>query len=173
MHPSLIINQSSSRPIETKRLDGILSALMWLMYLYMIREAFIDLYYIITESFEWMVAGHKLPHLLAIADLLHTLGFYVIIILANGAILITWALYNQFRFRGMDRRKNPKPVSVADLAGLYGLPAEDIANWQSSRILVMDHNPDGTLTRVISKVGGQILLPPPEEPAPIQPAVAW
>jgi hypothetical protein len=72
MHPSLIINQSSSRPIETKRLDGILSALMWLMYLYMIREAFIDLYYIITESFEWMVAGHKLPHLLAIADLLHT-----------------------------------------------------------------------------------------------------
>ncbi|MGA3306943.1 MAG: poly-beta-1,6-N-acetyl-D-glucosamine biosynthesis protein PgaD [Stellaceae bacterium] len=173
MHPSLIIDQSSTRPVETRRLDGILSALMWLVYLYMVREAFIDLYYIITESFEWIFAGYEQPHLLAISDLLHTLGFYVIIILANGAILITWALYNQYRFRGLDRRKNPKPVTVADLAGLYGLPAQDIENWQASRILVMDHDPDGALVRVISKDGGQILSPRPEEPALMQPAVPW
>ena len=66
-----------------------------------------------------------------------------------------------------------RTLSVADLAGLYGLPAQDIENWQASRILVMDHHPDGTLVRVISKDGGQILSPPPEEPALMQPAVPW
>jgi hypothetical protein len=49
-------------------------------------------------------------------------------------------------------------VDVADLAELYGLPAESIASWQQSRILVMHHGPDGTLGEVISKDPGQMSL---------------
>lgn len=49
-------------------------------------------------------------------------------------------------------------MSVADLALHYGRPAEDITNWQQSRILVITHAPDGTLDEVIAKAPGQVPL---------------
>jgi len=124
---------------------------MWLLYLFLIRQALIDFYYLITESFRWAFAGGALPDFPVLSGIHHTLQDYGVVILANGVILIVWALYNQIRFRGPDRRRTPKPVSVEDLAKLYQRPAEDIAAWQSSRILVMVHALDGTLVRVISK----------------------
>jgi biofilm PGA synthesis protein PgaD len=140
--------------------DWVLSALMWLLYLYLIREALIDVYDLADESVEWAFAGAEPPYLSAISHLLDTMQDYGIVVLANGAILIIWALYNQFRFRRPDRRGPGNPVSVADLAGLYGFPADEIADWQRSRILVMEHDPDGTLVGVISKDARQILSPP-------------
>ena len=130
---------------------------MWLLYLYMVRQAIIDLYYVITETFEWAFAADERPYLPTMSHLLRTLRGYGIVVLANSAILVIWALYNQIRFRGRERRRAGKPVSVADLAELYGFPAEDIAFWQGSRILIMQHDSDGNLVRVISKDGGQIL----------------
>jgi len=84
---------------------------------------------------------------------------YGIAVLANAAILIAWALYDQMRFRRRDRgggrRRSGDPVSVADLAALYGLRASDVEKWQESRTLIMQHDPDGTLTEVIAKKPGQ------------------
>jgi biofilm PGA synthesis protein PgaD len=122
---------------------------MWLLYLYFIREALIGIYGLLIESFAWAFAEAERPDLPTISAFVRTLEEEGVIILANGAILIAWALYNQVRFRGPDRRRTPTPTSVADLAELYGLPAEDVAAWQQSRILLMHHEPNGTLGEVI------------------------
>jgi biofilm PGA synthesis protein PgaD len=87
-----------------------------------------------------------------------TLRLYGVVVLANGAILIVWALYNQLRFRGQYRRVADRTVTVEDLAKLYRLPAADIARWQGSRILVMHHDADGTLANVTAKGIDQIRL---------------
>lgn len=160
---SLIIDKSSTRSAWARGRDWVLSALAWLLYLYVIREVFIDLYYITTQSFTWMFDGSGRPSVAAMARFFSTLRLYGVVVLANGVILIVWALYNQLRFRGQYRRVADRPVTVEDLATLYRLPAADIARWQGSRILVMHHDADGTLTNVAAKDLDQIRLQSPGE----------
>jgi biofilm PGA synthesis protein PgaD len=160
---SLIIDKSSTRSAWARGLDWVLSALAWLFYLYVIRDVFIDLYYITTQSFAWMFDGSGRPSVAAMERLFSTLRLYGVVVLANGTILIVWALYNQLRFRGQYRRVADRTVSVEDLATLYRLPAADIARWQSSRILVMHHDADGTLANVSVKDIDQMRLQSPKE----------
>ncbi len=143
---------------------------MWLLYLYFIREALIDLYYLAEDSLQWAFAGAERPELPTISRFLDTMENYGIVIVANGAALIAWALYNQIRFRGHDRHRIGEPVSAADLSDLYGIPAEVIATWQESRILIMQHDADGTLTMVIPKDPGK-LQPTGQQGPPV--ADAW
>ena len=152
--PSLIIDRSSTRPAWARGLDWVLSALVWLLYFYLIREALIDLYYMTSESFAWMFLGGAPPSVPEIARVFRTLWDYLIVALANAMILIAWARYNQYRFGGYHERFAGKAVRVEDLAALYRLPAADIARWQAARTLVMQHDADGTLVSVTAKDAG-------------------
>jgi poly-beta-1,6-N-acetyl-D-glucosamine biosynthesis protein PgaD len=51
----------------------------------------------------------------------------------------------------MHRRHTHEPVQASDLAKLYRLPRGDVERWQSSRILMMQHDTNGILTAVKSK----------------------
>jgi len=147
----MIIDNSRKRSAWSRRRDWLLSAAMWLLYLFLIRQALVDLYELARDLLQWRFWGADRPSLPAISRFLDILKDYGLVILANGAILILWALYNQVRFGGPELRVARPPVGVADLAELYGLPAEDIAVWQRSRILTMDHGPDGALVKVTAK----------------------
>jgi biofilm PGA synthesis protein PgaD len=153
---SLIIDKSSTRPRWARGLDWVLSALVWLIYLYMIREALIDLYLLANESFYWVFTRSHRPAVPEISRFLSTLRAYAIAVVVNGAILLAWAGYNQLRFRGRGRRSPVKPVDVDDLAALYHVPSQDIAQWQGSRILSMQHDADGNLVKVTSKEPAEV-----------------
>ncbi len=131
--------------------------MMWLVYLYFIREALFDIFELLSETVRWALADDERPSVPAISRFLETVRIYGIVIVGNGAALIIWALYNQLRFRGRDRHRPAKLVDPDALSELYGIPAHDIALWQKSRILVMHHDPDGTLVNVVTKDPGQIL----------------
>lgn len=149
MTTSLIIDNSAARPIWSRMLDLALSALMWLLYLYLIQTGLADLIGLVRDTYAWGFSGAARPDLPTLSRFGETLRAYGVVVLANAAILVAWALYNRIRFAGEDRRQAIKPVEVADLAAFYGLPAERIESWQKARILTMRHAPDGTLTGVI------------------------
>jgi poly-beta-1,6-N-acetyl-D-glucosamine biosynthesis protein PgaD len=144
------------RAAWTRQLDWALTGFLWLLYVYMIRQAFIDVYYLTIDAFDWGFGGNELASLPAMSGFLRTLRDYGIVVVVIGATLISWGLYNQIRFRGRDRRRHREQVGIADLAVLYALPAESISAWQGSRVLVMEHAPDGTLVSVTSKSGERI-----------------
>jgi biofilm PGA synthesis protein PgaD len=146
---SLIIDHSASRPVWARTLDLALSALMWLLYLYLIQTGFADLIGLVRDTYAWGFSGAERPDLPTLSRFGDTLHAYGVVIMANAAVLVAWALYNRLRFAGEDRRQAVMPVEVADLAALYGLPPERIESWQKARILTMRHAPDGTLTGVI------------------------
>ncbi len=149
MTSPLIIDGSAGRPAWARLLDLVLSALMWLLYIYLIQDGIAELIGLIRDTFAWGFSGAERPHLPTLSRFGGTLRTYGAVILANAALLVAWALYNRLRFAGTDRRQAVKPVEVADLAAFYGLPAAQIESWQKARILTMRHAPDGTLTGVI------------------------
>jgi len=145
MGRSLVIDRSPSQPTWSRCRDWVLSALMWLLYLYLVREALVDAADLLNSALSWAFGTGARPVLPRLSAVLLTLRQYAVVALANGAVLIAWARYNQSRFRGRERRGAHPLVTVADLAELYRVPEADVARWQQARILVMRHDPDGTL----------------------------
>ncbi len=150
IHTPLIIDKASKRPLWARRLDWVLSAVMWLVYLFLVRDAVLDFIVLIKDTLEWALAGDDPPYMIALVRILSTLQTYAVIILINGVALILWARYNQFRYRKRDLRKSPDPVTVEEMALRYGLPADDLESWRQSRILMLRHDDQGQLLRVTS-----------------------
>jgi biofilm PGA synthesis protein PgaD len=122
---------------------------MWIVYLYLIQDAFIDLYTLVDEAAQWMFLHAPRPDLPSMFGLMETLGDYAVVIAVNGAILIGWALYNQFRFRGRDNRKAIAAIGPAELGDFHGFSDADVARWQQARTLLITHDADGKVLAVM------------------------
>jgi biofilm PGA synthesis protein PgaD len=120
-----------------------------LAFLYLIKDAFIDIYLLGTETFAWAFLHADRPDLPAFFGFLSTLGLYGLIAILNGAILMGWALYNQIRFRGREARQAIASVTPADLGRLYGVSAEQVAEWQTLPAVVIRHDADGKVLAVV------------------------
>jgi biofilm PGA synthesis protein PgaD len=128
--------------------DLVLSAAMWLLYVWLIREAFIDFYLLIEQGGAWLFRHASRPDMPMVFRFLHTLAIYGEVALLNGLLLIAWALYNRHRFGGRDQRKALASLSHADLAARYDCSAEQIALWQDSRSMAISHTTTGKLIAV-------------------------
>ena len=99
------------------------------------------------RAFNWLFRGAAEPQQLArVLALFGTLGSYAGVVALNAIALLGWAIYNQYRFRGRERRKSAPQVTSADLSELYGFPAAVIESWQKASILVANLALDGRLT---------------------------
>lgn len=151
MRSKWIIDVASVRPAWLRWRDWLLSGAMWVLYLYLIREVFTDAYRMVVEGYAWAFLDAPHPNVPTVARFLYTLGLYGAIVMLNGMILIGWASYNRFRFRGLDSRRAIGTVSTAQLGQFYGFPGDVIAEWQQARSLVMIHDTAGKLLAAMPK----------------------
>jgi poly-beta-1,6-N-acetyl-D-glucosamine biosynthesis protein PgaD len=128
---------------------------MWVIYLYLIREVFGDLYLMVDEAFAWAFGHVPRSDLPTAFRFLYTLALYGVVVVVNGMLLIGWALYNQYRFRGRDSRKAIAAVSVDDLGRFHGFSGDEVARWQQARTLVIIHNGEGKLLAVMPTPMGE------------------
>ena len=155
--------------------DIALTGLLWLLYAFMIQDFLLFL----AESLAWILGFGPVPLRAALAvPLFPTLGSYAMIALVNALTLISWALYNQMRFRGKERRKASPSVTAADMARMYSVTAEEVDAWQRARILIVHHDDDGRLIGVElpeqppepQERRSEVLLPEAVAEAPASPA---
>jgi len=140
MENPLIIDVPKSVPAWVRIRDRILTVLLWLLYFYLIRDAFFFLHWVFFDNS---------PEALRFSGTLNTLDWYLFIIAINSVVFIGWALYSQIRFRGNERRQFSYLASAADLGQLYGIPVEKVVAWQQARILTMRHDDDGNLLEAV------------------------
>jgi biofilm PGA synthesis protein PgaD len=144
----MIIENTGKGAAWTRRRDAVLSAAMWGVYLYWIREAFVDVATLAADAFAWAFLGAAQPELQAIALFGTTVLPYLAVVAANAALLILWARYNQVRFRGHERHRNAISVGPAELGTLYSMNIADVVACQASRLLTIRHSPDGTIAQI-------------------------
>ena len=66
--------------------------------------------------------------------------------------LFAWAFYNWLRFRGPDRRREPKPITDRAVADRYGLPPPMVWRWQYAKWLRAHHDGRGVVVGAESSV---------------------
>lgn len=91
------------------------------------------------EAYDQFRLKHEINELKRLACL------YAMVIAALGGTLLLWALSEFVRFRNSSRRLVAPPAQAEDLAQHVGLPAGDLAAWQSQRCIVAYHDNHGQL----------------------------
>lgn len=145
-HPH-IIEARDNQPLYIRIRDVIFTALMWAAYFYLLQDFFV----FANTMYNWKIMGVVGDKLEKAFEIISTMEVYLHVILINSMLLISWALYNQVRFRGKDRRKPPRTIGQEDLAILYGLTKEDVIAWQSARIVTIHHDAAGTIEKVATQ----------------------
>jgi len=140
--------------ITTKRsrlrylLDILLTALGWLFFIYLF---FAGIIAILSGGMQGPQIPLVSPVFLTSAQ---TVINYAIIALINANVLIGWAVYNQFRFTGKDRRKAPKPLTQRQLQKSFALSPALLADVQNANVMVVYHE-ENSMIGVIDILSGE------------------
>jgi biofilm PGA synthesis protein PgaD len=138
-----------------------LTVVLWAVYFVLSGDFFL----FIGEAFFWAIGLGPTPsRLIPVLNLLPTIGSYAVVAVFNAAALMAWALYNQMRFRGKERRKASPRVTVGDFARMYGVSAAEVAAWQDARVLIVHHDDSGRLVGVDLAEGADASVGVPERP---------
>lgn len=144
----IIILASSTKSFWIRARDVILCIGLWYIYFILMQ----DFFQFLSTIMAWKVFGEARPGLQAALDILDTMKIYMFIIIALGSSLISWAIYNQARFRGRERRKAAPMVTIDDMAKFYNQNPDDVGQWREARIMVMHHDARGALVGVDTKI---------------------
>jgi len=79
---------------------------------------------------------------------LATLRDYTALTLAGALLLLVWAKYNQYRFRGKDRRKSAASLSEAKLLASFQVSSAQLSVLQQARASVIRHDEHGNILGV-------------------------
>jgi biofilm PGA synthesis protein PgaD len=79
---------------------------------------------------------------------LELLGWYALVVAVLAGSLILWATYNYLRFRGVDRRKAPRPVGLDRVAAFARVEPAQLLLWQQLRVMTILHDDDGFIESV-------------------------
>ena len=133
----MIIRTSRSR-LHTV-VDVLLTAIAWIAFIYLFGTSLVEILRGYREG------GPDLSRIDRFLPTLGTLSVYALVALVNAAILMTWALYNAFRFRGKDRRQPSAPLTDAQLALSFGLAPQERAGSAAAKSMTIHHGKEGDI----------------------------
>ena len=122
-------------------LDTVLTALGWLCFLYLLAQGILSL-------MDGEARGPDVPFWTHMLPTLHTLAVYLVVAAVNGALLLSWALYNRARFARADRRKAIPRLHDTALARSFGVSTEQISGLRSTSVAVIHHADDGRIVDI-------------------------
>jgi poly-beta-1,6-N-acetyl-D-glucosamine biosynthesis protein PgaD len=136
-----IIRAGAARPLANRIVDGIVTTLLWLGYLYLMRHVFSVVLSYFGVSAPWGLQWSDI----SVPPLVTNIQTYALIVLANGAVFISWALYNKFMFGYRGRRRSSTPVTRSETSAHFLISEAQIGTCQSAKRIVMVHDANGKL----------------------------
>lgn len=146
MKQPLIIESPSLQTLRQRYAYAVLTLFFWVFWFYLwIPVISLVAWLLGIESFyDQMVIQAGLEALQEV------LGLYTTVIMGLGVTLTGWALYNQIRFRGRERRVHQARIDEEDLAGFFAIGPELVTRLQQARFIEMDHDETGRLRAIKS-----------------------
>lgn len=139
-----IIERPQWQTASQRAVFRFLTVLCWALwiYLWMAVLALIGWLLGIDVGYREMVIKH------GFGEFVDRLPLYAFIVLCLGGGLLLWAYYNYFRFRGVERRKERKCVTVEETSTRFMIAPEECHRCMHAPRLVIHHSADGRVLRV-------------------------
>lgn len=96
----------------------------------------------IYTGYEQMVLLDGLP------ELIRLLGWYAVIVLVIGAMLVAWAVREILGFQKRNERRTAPDLPPETMAALLKVPVDDLERIRSAKRLLVSHSADGTIAGV-------------------------
>jgi len=124
-------------------LDILLTALAWGLFTYLVARG-------IWSILSLERGGIDLPWLTSLLPGFADLGVYLLAMLLLGGVLVLWARYNFWRFRGRTRRGASAPTDDASLLRHYAIAPDSLQRLREMPVCIIHHAPDGRIMQVAS-----------------------
>ena len=143
---SLIIESPSLQTLRQRYAYAVLTLFFWVFWFYLwIPVISLVAWLLGIESFyDQMIVQAGLE---ALQELL---GLYTTVIMALGLALTGWALYNQIRFRGRERRMSHPTIGNEETARFFAIEPAMVERLQAAKLVEITHSEDGRLQAIRS-----------------------
>lgn len=159
--PPLIIERPDLQTAAQKIGKVSITLVCWVIWLYL----FVPLVSLAAWAIGATITYDVIVVQLSMETALERAASYGYIVLVLALIFISWALYNYLRWRGVDRRSSPEPVSLAELAESFSLAVERVKELQAAKVATLT---EAELAEMFDRSREEPQLPPDQsdlEPA--------
>lgn len=132
----------SQRPWWRIALDVVLTCIAWVGFIYLLVRG------LQAALLRKDADGFEMPLIQQLLPTLNDISAYIVVILVQGLILLSWARYNSYRFRGKQRRIAIQPLSDENLIADYGIAAESLQALRQQTISVIEHTYNGSIAKI-------------------------
>lgn len=132
----MIINTSRSR--AGLLFDAFLTLIGWMAFLYLFGTGILAILRGAADGPQASLVPTFLPTL-------GTLSTYAVIALVNAGILVGWAVYNQRRFAGLDRRKPIESAGITQIARSFSVTVSEVSRLRAAKAVTVHHDAGGGL----------------------------
>jgi len=138
----LIINKPQALNLQNKITSVSITFVFWIVLFYLWQP----LISLIAWSFGFKVFYEHMIILGGFEGFLEMLTLYVVIISILGGTLISWALYNRFRFKNKTKRGVVDCVSPQDMADFFKVDANLQMKWKKEKNLTVFITEENAIT---------------------------
>jgi len=145
----LIISQPSLQTLRQRFASSILTFLFWAFWIYL----WLPLVSLLAWLFGIDLFYEQLIVQSSYNDLIHIASWYLFVILMITVSLISWSVYNLFRFRNKDRRRHTVQVGLSEIAAHFSVDDQQLAHWHDAKRIVIRHDEQGNIHETESSSG--------------------
>ncbi|MCC6209165.1 MAG: poly-beta-1,6-N-acetyl-D-glucosamine biosynthesis protein PgaD [Gammaproteobacteria bacterium] len=140
----LIIENPELQTLRQRYAFAALTLFFWVLWFY--------LWIPVISLLAWLFGAERFYQAMIVNSgldtLLDLLGLYSVVILVMGAILSSWAWYNQIRFRGREKRRASPSVTADEIQSFFALRTEQLDLARYAKHVVIEHDEDGKVKDV-------------------------
>jgi biofilm PGA synthesis protein PgaD len=122
-------------------IDTVLTAIAWIAFIYLFGSGILSV--LLDEG-----SGPRVSFMDRLLPSAGTITIYLAVAIVNAAVLLAWAIYNGFRFKGTDRRSRSEPLDEARLARGFGVDVAMRLRSERARIMTVHHTDEGAIKRI-------------------------
>lgn len=141
MNDDLIITEHGKRNPMVRLLEGVLTIVLWLGYFYLMRHAVSVVLSYFGIAAPWGLQFNDV----SVPPILDDIRLYIVVVVVNTVVFISWALYNKYRFGSRNRRRRSDPTTSSEMAEYFDVPSWEVDSTQAARRIVMVHDQSGHL----------------------------
>ena len=143
MNP-LIIDRPDLQTLAQRYGFLTLTFFFWFAWIYL----WLPLISVLAWFFELRIVYDQMVLLQGAQSLFDNLRVYRWVFLCIAGVYVTWALVNNWRFRGRSRRSEVDAVPMRDIAQVFGLEPHALGEHQNAKTVTITHDEFGQINAV-------------------------